>query len=165
MDNSISLLNQLHPKLVKIATDAYNQAIKMTPKGVHPVIDATFRSFEESQELYNQGRTTPGTIVSNAKPGRSWHNYGLALDLHLIVNNQDLWFDTTPEGSAKAASDPNYKIVISVMKSAGFEWGGDFPGNFRDVPHFEMKMGQTLESLQAKYNNKDFIQGTEYINF
>ena len=38
------------------------------------------RSWNEQQRLYEQGRTTPGKIVTNCPGGHSWHNLGLAVD-------------------------------------------------------------------------------------
>lgn len=38
------------------------------------------RSLEYQAVLYAQGRTEPGEIVTNALPGKSMHNYGLASD-------------------------------------------------------------------------------------
>jgi len=42
------------------------------------------RSYQQQAALYAQGRTKPGKIVTNARPGSSWHNYGLAIDLGLF---------------------------------------------------------------------------------
>lgn len=39
-----------------------------------------YRSFDEQAELYAQGRTTPGPVVTRAKAGFSMHCYGLATD-------------------------------------------------------------------------------------
>jgi len=83
--HSIAQLQLLHPICRDIAIDAYNEAVQATPKGVHPYIDQTYRTFAESDKLYAQGRTEPGQIISNAKAGQSWHNYGLALDFHLQI--------------------------------------------------------------------------------
>ena len=66
---SIQRLNQLHPRVREIALQAYNEAVKATPVGVHPFITQTLRTFEESDSLYAQGRTAPGEIVTNAKGG------------------------------------------------------------------------------------------------
>jgi peptidoglycan L-alanyl-D-glutamate endopeptidase CwlK len=155
---SLDKLNQLHPKLRDIAIKAYNNAVLATPDGVHPVIDQTYRSFAESDKLYQQGRTTPGEIVSNAKAGQSWHNYALALDFHLIENGKDVWPDNPPQ-------DHNWMIVVNIFKAAGFNWGGDFAGNFHDYPHLEYKFGQTLNGLLASYEDGHFIPGTQYVNF
>lgn len=150
---SLERLQQLHPIIRAKAIDAYNEAVKATPAGVHPYIDQTYRSFEESDRLYAQGRTTPGEIVSNAKGGQSWHNYGLALDFHLQINGKDVWDQ----------NNPNWKVVVNIFKAHGFTWGGDWKG-FKDYPHLEYKAGYTLAQLQAKHNSKDFIQGNTYLN-
>lgn len=39
-----------------------------------------FRTYGEQMELWSQGRTKPGKIVTNAKGGQSAHNFGLAID-------------------------------------------------------------------------------------
>lgn len=39
-----------------------------------------FRSCERQSQLYAQGRTTKGRIVTKAGPGQSMHQYGLAVD-------------------------------------------------------------------------------------
>jgi peptidoglycan LD-endopeptidase CwlK len=151
--NSIDKLNLLHPKIRQSAIDAYNEAVKATPVGVHPVIDQTYRTFAESQALYDQGRTTPGSIVSNAKPGQSYHNYALALDFHLQVNGVDKW-----------GVDHNWMTVVNIFKSHGFTWGGDFTGDFKDYPHLENKLGHNWRDLLELHNNADFIPGTTYVN-
>ena len=35
------------------------------------------RTFAQQNALYAQGRITPGKIVTKAKGGQSWHNFGL----------------------------------------------------------------------------------------
>jgi peptidoglycan L-alanyl-D-glutamate endopeptidase CwlK len=133
MDNSTAQIQTLHPKLRDIAQQAYNEAVQATPAGVHPVITQGYRTFAESDKIYQQGRTLPGPIVSNAKAGQSWHNYGLAIDFVLMVNGNEKW-----------DVDHNWLTVVNIFKSHGFNWGGDFPGSFKDYPHLEMKMGHTL---------------------
>lgn len=44
-------------------------------------ITSGLRSKEEQEQLYNQGRTENGHIVSWAPVGRSIHNYGFAVDV------------------------------------------------------------------------------------
>lgn len=153
IDNSLEQIQTCHPKIRQAVLDAYSESVKETPSGVHPIITQGYRTFAESDALYQQGRTTSGSIVSNAKAGQSWHNYGLAVDFVNIVNGNQNW-----------NVDTNWMIVVNIFKSHGFTWGGDFPGTFKDYPHFEMKLGLTLSEALAKYNNKDFIEGTNYIN-
>ena len=148
---SIDKLNQLHPSIRQDALDAYDEACRLTPVGIHPVIDQTIRTFEESTKLYNQGRTTPGSIVSNAKAGQSYHNYGLALDFHLQVNGKDKWL-----------VDKNWMIVVKCFKDRGFKWGGDFK-SIPDAPHFE-KSPLHWKELLALHNSGKFIPGETYVN-
>lgn len=149
---SFDKLNLLHPKIRQSAIDAYNEAIKATPAGVHPVIDQTYRTFEESDKLYQQGRTTPGEIVSKAKPGQSYHNYALALDFHLQVNGVDKW-----------EVNHDWMTVVNIFKRHGFTWGGDF-SSFEDYPHLENKLGYNWRDLLVLYNERNFIPNTEYLN-
>lgn len=89
-----------------------------------------FRSFEEQQRIYNQGRTTPGNIVTNAEAGESWHNYGLGADI--ILNNdrgQPIWPDPSPF----------WDRLGEVAAEHGLYWGG----NFGDRPHVEFHPGFT----------------------
>ena len=137
---SIERLNQLHPLIRQKALDAYNEAVRVTPVGVHPYITQTIRTFKESDDLYAQGRTKKGNIVTNAKAGQSYHNYGLALD---FVNQVD--------GVAKWTVDKNWITVINVFKKHGFVAGIDFK-SIPDAPHFEMTLGYTWKQLLALYN-------------
>jgi peptidoglycan LD-endopeptidase CwlK len=168
---SIQQINTAHPKLRADMLAAYNELVAKTPVNVHPVADQVFRSIAESNRLYQLGRNAAGevvdqsAVVSNAKGGQSWHNYGLAIDIHITRNGADVWFDTTPAAAVAAAADPDYAIIIGIMEEHGYNWGGNFPGNFRDVPHFENKMGQTLSALFAKYQAGDLIADTQYVDF
>lgn len=150
--HSIDQLNLLHPKLRDIAMKAYNEAVGATPTGVHPIITQGYRTFAESDKLYQQGRTTPGEIVSNAKAGQSFHNYGCAIDFCLVINGKESW-----------KVDDNWMKVVTIFKSHGFEWGGDWK-SLKDYPHLQMRFGYTWRQLLAKHNNKKYIGSTEYVD-
>lgn len=60
--------------------------------------------------------------------------------------------------------DNNWMIVVECFKRKGFSWGGDWGGNIVDNPHLEKKGNYNWRDLLIKYNNKDFIVGTEYVN-
>ena len=53
---------------------------EMIQTGIQPLIYCGFRSFEEQNALYAIGRGKPGKIVTKARAGESYHNYGLAFD-------------------------------------------------------------------------------------
>lgn len=148
---SIDRLNELHPSIRQSAIDAYTEACRVTPVGVHPFITEAHRSFKRSDDLYAQGRTKPGSIVTNAKGGQSIHNYYLAIDFVLLINGKMSW-----------VVDENWKKVAAIFKKHGFTWGGDWK-SFKDYPHFEKTNGYSLKQIQAKYAAKDFIPGTLYI--
>jgi len=93
-----------------------------------------YRTFERQTELYNQGRTTAGAIVTNAKAGESLHNYGVAVD-----------FVFRREGYN--ASSTLWALLGKVGKDQGFTWGGDWQG-FVDRPHFELKQGYTTQEFK-----------------
>lgn len=136
-------LSLLHPKVRDLALKAYREAVAATPKGVHPFVNEGMRTFERSNELYAQGRTKPGLIVSYAKAGQSYHNYGLALD---FVNQIA---GVAPSKWWKI--DANWMKVVSIFKKYGFEWGGDWPEPKTDSPHFQMTFGNNWRVLLAKY--------------
>jgi peptidoglycan L-alanyl-D-glutamate endopeptidase CwlK len=153
MENSLLEIQTLHPKLRDVALLAYQEAVKATPEGVHPIITQGLRSFAESDKLFAQGRTAPGAIVTNARAGSSYHNYGLAIDFCLVVDGKQVW-----------GVNEDWMIVVNIFKSHGFTWGGDFPGSFKDYPHLENKLGHKWQDLLVKHNAKDFINGTTYVN-
>jgi len=53
------------------------------------------RSRARQAELYAQGRTTPGEIVTYSKPGQSAHQWGLAADVARIDAEGTLRWDYT----------------------------------------------------------------------
>lgn len=149
---SLNRLQLLHPAVRQSAIDAYNEAVRRTPKNVHPFITETYRSFERSDELYAQGRTKPGQIVTNAKGGSSLHNYGLAIDFVLMVNGKQHW-----------VVDDNWMKVVKCFEDEGWSWGGRFK-TITDNPHFENRLGLTLAQIKAKHSKGDFIEGGKFIN-
>ena len=95
-----------------------------------PIITECFRSAKRQDELYTQGRTTPGPIVTYKRGGESNHNVlpSVALDVaFLLLNGEASWSGLLLSKFAR------------LMKAADAQvrWGGDWPG-FRDRPHFEV---------------------------
>lgn len=106
--------------------------------GVRVKIICGTRDFAEQQRLYNQGRTTPGARVTNARPGTSFHNYGVAFDIGL--------FD--PQGRY-ITSDTTYRAFFAW---AGVPpmcvWGGTFK-SFKDYPHIQfIGAGETIAEIK-----------------
>ena len=59
-----------------------------------------FRAPERQNHLYQKGRTTSGSIVSNARAWQSYHQYGMAADFVRFENGKWNW-NTSPSSVAK----------------------------------------------------------------
>jgi peptidoglycan L-alanyl-D-glutamate endopeptidase CwlK len=99
--------------------------------------------------------------VTNANAGQSIHNYGLALDIVLIVDREDASWDVAMDYDKDRRAD--WMEVTNILKRNGWEWGGDWK-RFKDAPHFEKNFGYTWRQLKAKHDKRDFIPGTTYVN-
>ena len=111
------------------------------------------RTIEEQNALYAKGRTTPGPIVTKAKGGSSFHNYGLAFDICWLIEQGDGTYVYDPTKSWNFG--PNYKKVVELLKAAGYIWGGDFK-SIKDTPHFEKTFGFSWRELYRRYLGKRF---------
>lgn len=118
---------------------------KTAEKGITILITDDYRSFEEQDKLYDKGRTTPGKVVTYMEGGESYHNYGLAVDFALQLENGSVIWDTEYDGNGNGESD--WFEVAEMAKELGFQWGGDWRG-FKDYPHLQMDFGLTIYDLQ-----------------
>lgn len=84
------------------------------------------RTWSDQDALYQQGRTTPGKIVTNAPAGLSWHNFGLAVDLVPL--------DPLPDWDI---SHPIWRRLIAAGESLGLYSGDEFT-HFKDEPHMQL---------------------------
>ena len=114
-----TLLPQVHPVARALVQ-------KAALSGICIKIISGFRTYEEQDALYAQGRTTPGNIVTNAKGGYSNHNFGIAFDVGVF------------EGINYLDDSPKYKAVGVLGADLGLEWGGNWT-TMNDQPHFELR--------------------------
>jgi peptidoglycan L-alanyl-D-glutamate endopeptidase CwlK len=98
------------------------------------------RTYPEQDSLFRQGRFgNPGPIVTRARGGQSWHNFGLAWDIGI--------FD--PGGRYREDDGP-YVAAAPRGKVPGVTWGGDWTGSFQDNPHYQfIPAGQTVSQARA----------------
>ncbi|EAC2891949.1 TPA_asm: N-acetylmuramoyl-L-alanine amidase family protein [Listeria monocytogenes] len=128
----------------KTTSDKTRNVIKkMAKQGIYLCVAQGYRSKAEQNALYAQGRTKPGSIVTNAKGGQSNHNFGVAVDLCLYSNDgkKVIWESTTSR----------WKKVVAAMKAEGFKWGGDWK-TFKDYPHFELCDAVSGEKVPVQKN-------------
>jgi peptidoglycan L-alanyl-D-glutamate endopeptidase CwlK len=120
----------------------------------------TYRSIDEQNELYAQGRTKPGKIVTNARGGSSYHNYGLAIDIVLIIDGKTASWDMVTDFDGDHVAD--WMECVKIFKSHGWEWGGDWK-SIKDYPHFQRTFGKSEVQLLALYKAGKFLPGTKYV--
>jgi peptidoglycan LD-endopeptidase CwlK len=122
---SSNAISSLNPYVASLA-QRFLQLTKANNLDVH--IYNAFRSWDEQDRLFAQGRTVPGDIVTNARGGDSYHNWGLA-------------FDAAPYENGKISDDTEkYKKMGQLGQQAGLEWGGTFK-SIVDLPHFQYTFG------------------------
>lgn len=125
------------------------------------------RTFAEQHALYAQGRTTPGKLITWADAGLSYHNYGLAFDIVLLKDTDgNGTYDTASwESDVDFDGDgvSDWMEVVAIAKTEGWEWGGDWPADKRDKPHFQKTHGYTAHELLDKFNKGEFIPNTNFL--
>ncbi len=87
-----------------------------------------FRSMAEQQQIYDQGRLENGTVVTEAPPGHSLHNYGFAVD---VVDK-------------RRGYNIDWQKLIAIGAYCGLGNGG-----VGDYPHFEYRGGLTTNDFMA----------------
>lgn len=137
----------IHPVVKETILEVIKRAYK---EGIYVQVSMGHRTMEQQAALFGQGRSSyvykgkqygnpSKPKVTNALPGQSMHNYGLAIDYFLVSvdGNTALWTVNT-----------KWRRVAQIAKSLGFAWGGDWK-DFVDYPHLDMMGGLKLAQLQA----------------
>lgn len=146
---SVKRLQQLHPKLRDEAIGLFGEAECALSGRAKPRVTFSLRTFQEQQALYEQGRTKPGPIVTNAKPGSSFHNYGLAIDFALIIDGVTASWNDLKDFDGDRVAD--WMEVVKIFKEHGWEWGGDWK-TIIDKPHLQKTFGYTWRQLLDRHN-------------
>lgn len=139
---------QLHPRL-RAKLDGLQYLC--SKQGLKIGISECMRTVKEQDDLYAQGRTKPGKVVTNAqgKTYSSMHQWGTAFDFYR--NDGKGAFNT---------SGGFFSEVGKIGQSIGLEWGGTWTSPV-DLPHFQLKeWGSTTKRLKAKYKNPETFKRT-----
>lgn len=121
------------PKQISMPTEINQNFLTQVNKCFIPIasiygytlrITSGFRSLEEQNQIYDQGRLEDGNIVSWAVPGKSMHNYGYAIDV------VDRW----------RGYYVNWKRLGRIANFCGLEQVDD--------PHFEYRGGLSTEQFE-----------------
>ena len=115
-------ITKCHPRL----QEAFKSlAAKCSAQGLTIGLGECFRTVAEQDALYAQGRTEPGSIVTNAKGSSysSQHQWGIAFD----------FYRNDGKGAYNESGD-FFGRVGQIAKSIGLGWGGDWT-SIVDKPH------------------------------
>lgn len=123
-------LEGVHPDLASKVL----QVLKAMDGFGHPmIITDGVRTKEQQMQLYAQGRTAPGKIVTNNDGVVNPSNHqphadglGHAVDCCFLVDNQPSWDPSLP-----------WSVYGAAVQHLGLTWGGSWK-HFKDLPHVEL---------------------------
>lgn len=150
--NSERMLSAIHPAVATRARRLNAMALRQKPE-IQVRITCGLRTWAEQAALFDKGRSTPGSPcvhngltrpvgtctehklglpVTNARPGQSWHNFGMAFDVAV----------GTPQHSPVFVADwnaghPSWVLLIKLARAIGLTSGALWR-SFPDCPHFEL---------------------------
>ena len=122
---------------------------EMVASRITPLIYCGRRTMEEQAALFAKGRTSGGRIVTKAKPGQSYHNYGLAFDwVPLRVGKGEL-LDTNWDDETAFHLGEHVGLTFNLTAiswETGHLQDGRY-GSWRDIPHSPVE--QVVEKPKA----------------
>jgi len=118
-------LNAVYPPLAALVRQLAEQLLS---DGIQIIVAQAMRTVAEQDALYAQGRTAPGRIVTNARGGHSYHNFGLAVDLAPLAADGSVNWN---------ASHPAWKRMEEAGVALGMTSGANWT-RIVDAPHFQV---------------------------
>lgn len=147
---------ELHPRLQTKLAELQTLCLK---NGITIKIGECLRTVAEQDTLYAQGRTTPGSIVTNARGASysSQHQWGIAADFYI---DMDVDGDGVKSDDAFNNATGLFDKVGSLAKSIGLGWGGDWKSPV-DKPHLYLPdWGSTPTRLKNQYGTPENFMKT-----
>lgn len=146
----------LHPELQEKATLL---KAKCASQGIHILFSECVRTKAEQDALYAQGRTKPGSIVTNAKGSTysSQHQWGIAVDFYL---DMDIDGDGSKSDDAFNNNTKMFNKVGKIATEMGLGWGGNWT-SIVDMPHLYLAdWGSTASQLKNTYGTPEAFMNT-----
>ena len=138
----VDVLIYIHPDKVVLDNVLKSKADKLIEaaslEGIDVRIISTVRSMDKQAKLYAQGRTTKGSIITNAPPGMSYHNYGWAVDVCIYKNGKPDW------------RSKYWNRIGEIGVEQGLIWGGNWT-RLVDKPHFQLSLLDIVKSKLEVY--------------
>lgn len=112
-----------------------------------------YRSVTEQNDLFAQGRTKPGNIVTKARGGESYHNFAVAIDFAFDT-------DTVSPGLQPGWNQADYLPLAEAAHSipsleSGFYW------KFKDPGHIQIntaRLGVTEKLLKSVWDRGGMVE-------
>ena len=93
-----------------------------------------------------------GKHVTNAIPGKSWHQWGEAADCFWLVDGKAVW------SSQKKVNGLNgYHVYAEEAEALGLTAGGHW-SSFRDWPHLQMRSASNAMSVMSIQEINDLMK-------
>jgi peptidoglycan L-alanyl-D-glutamate endopeptidase CwlK len=130
---SEALLSQVHPEL---ARRVRRMASVLSADSILSRVVQGLRTMAQQQALWQKGRDAngiiidPKSIVTRARPGFSYHNYGLAVD---IVPSMDVK-RFIPDWNVR---HPIWQHIVNAAHASGLTTGATWR-DFPDWPHVQL---------------------------
>lgn len=135
---------KLHPK---IRNEVYDILLDLEVNhNVKARIVQGLRTFKEQDDIYAQGRTRPGKVVTKAKGGQSFHNYGLAIDFCLIHPDGTISWSIHEDMDKDGIKD--WDEIQAAFAAKGYALGE----RFGDNPHVDKTFGLKWEDCLALHD-------------
>jgi peptidoglycan L-alanyl-D-glutamate endopeptidase CwlK len=158
---TIERIETAHPFLRGALLCIYLESIALlTNPRVKLRFSCVIRTPEEQDHLYSKGRTIGGMVVTWVEAWGSFHQYGLAVDIVLLIDKDGN--GTFEEASWNTAKDwdgdgvPDWLEVVEVFRKYGWDWGIiNRRGKHIDKPHFQRTFGYTTTQLRKLPRDKD----------
>ena len=116
--------------------------------GINLKIISGTRTYEEQNKLFRQGRYgNPGRRITNARGGRSNHNFGIAWDVAIFS-----------QSGRYLTANTHYDELAEIVEAEGVEWGGNW-NNFYDPSHYQV----TTVKPKITWVRNQFEKGREYV--
>ena len=140
LNQSLSNLEDIHPNFVEVIKEA------IISISIPFIITEGVRTTERQKELYAQGRTSQGKIITNCDGVKDKSNhqlkkdgYGYAIDLYPYICDNIRIHETYVPDCLQIIAE-HIKIIAQKMNRS-IAWGGDW--NMKDYPHFEFKLSSS----------------------
>lgn len=143
---TLTRITTAHPAIRQQLLSIYEEICSSLTGRAQCRFTEVIRSPQRQEELYAQGRSKPGKIVTNAKAWESAHQFAMCCDICLIIDGKEASWDTVCDYDKDGIAD--WLEMVRVFESHGWTWYGRNK-KFREAPHMEHLMGHTVKELNS----------------